>query len=236
VCPAGCPGWCPVGNTPEIFVGCLYVVPPPRLGVARAARSDSNAALAIWLLSWCRRLLAFVRSLPPKGGRLPPIQKIQMARATALATGFLASTSKKPAASRRQAVPSHVLFCWFFLLAIPRSLAHQERRAKAFMVRRAIGALYPLLTLFMERILKFFQRQKERPELPCMAIFTDEETSLKLHKISLPCGHIGYGVELGYRMNDGETVSFAMIRDFNMESVIRLLEKAKDCIELLPTE
>ena len=68
------------------------------------------------------------------GGRLPPIQKIQKARAAALATRVLDATTRPPAARRGgKPCPPDVLFFWFFLLAIPLSFARQERRTDALL-------------------------------------------------------------------------------------------------------
>jgi hypothetical protein len=85
----------------------------------------------------------------------------------------------------------------------------------------------------MERILELLNRgmRGRQPELPCVLRLDQDGVRLEVVEYQLPCGHVGYGVNLLFHAGPAdEWVEIAALRDFNLEASIDLLTQAQRCI------
>lgn len=84
----------------------------------------------------------------------------------------------------------------------------------------------------MERILEFISRavRGRQMGLPCVMRLEQDDVRMELLEVRLPCGHVGYVVELEFHSGD-EWIPIAVLRDFNLDASIDLLKQSQKCVD-----
>lgn len=68
--------------------------------------------------------------------------------------------------------------------------------------------------------------------LPCIMRLTQDNVRMELLEYQLPCGHIGYIVNLEFCLDGADNwIPIASLRDFTLNAAIELLGRAQQCVE-----